>query len=66
MCDELCRQDLESLPLPKDWTANVRHAVLNVIGIVRIAMLAGCPSPASLYDPFAWIDLAMLPTDWVI
>ena len=41
MCDELCQQDLESLPLPKDWTANVRHAVLNVIGIVRIAMLAG-------------------------
>ena len=41
MCDESCQQDLESLPLPKDWTANVRHAVLNVIGIVRIAMLAG-------------------------
>ena len=41
MCDELCPQDLESLPLPKDWTANVRHAVLNVIGIVRIAMLSG-------------------------
>jgi transposase InsO family protein len=41
MCDELCRQDLESLPLPKDWAANVRHAVLNVIGIVRIAMLSG-------------------------
>ena len=41
MCDEFCPQDLESLPLPKDWAANVRHAVLNVIGIVRIAMLAG-------------------------
>ncbi len=40
MCDESRQQDLESLPLPKDWTANVRHAVLNVIGIVRIAMLA--------------------------
>ena len=39
MCDELCEQDLELLPLPKDWTENVRHAVLNVIGIVRIAML---------------------------
>jgi DNA invertase Pin-like site-specific DNA recombinase len=25
-----------------------------------------CPSPASLYDPFGWIDLAMLPPDWVI
>ena len=41
MCDELCRQDLELMPLPKDWTDNVRHAVLNVIGIVRIAMLSG-------------------------
>jgi len=41
MCDESCPQELESLPLPKDWTANVRHAVLNVIGIVRIAMLTG-------------------------
>ena len=41
MCDELCEQDLESLPLPKGWTDNVRHAVLNVICIVRIAMLAG-------------------------
>ena len=33
--------DAESLPLPKDWSATVRNAVLNVIGIVRIAMLAG-------------------------
>jgi hypothetical protein len=41
MCNELFQQDLESLPLPKDWTANVQHAVLNVIGIVRIAMLTG-------------------------
>ena len=41
MCDEFSQQELESLPLPKDWTANVRHAVLNVIGIVRIAMLTG-------------------------
>ena len=41
MCDELCQLDFESLPLPKDWTANVQHSVLNVIGIVRIAMLAG-------------------------
>ena len=28
MYDELCKQDLESLPLPKGWTDNVRHAVL--------------------------------------
>ena len=40
MGDELCEHDLEALPLPKGWGRNVRHAVLNVIGIVRIAMLA--------------------------
>ena len=26
----------------------------------------GSPSPASLYDPFGWLDLAMLPPDWVV
>jgi len=41
MCNEVCQQDVESLPLPKDWSATVRNAMLNVIGIVRIAMLAG-------------------------
>jgi transposase InsO family protein len=41
MCDELCGEDIGSLPLPKDWTDTVRHAVLNVVCIVRIAMLAG-------------------------
>jgi len=41
MCDELCGRDLELLKLPKGWTEDVRHAVLNVIGIVRIAMLTG-------------------------
>ena len=41
MCDELCEQDVEALSLPKDWHSFVRSAVLNVIGIVRIAMLAG-------------------------
>ena len=41
MCDELCEQDIESLPLPKDWAKSIRHAIMNVIGIVRIAMLAG-------------------------
>ena len=25
-----------------------------------------CSRPASLYDPFGWIDLAMSPPDWVI
>ena len=41
MCNEVRQKDVESLPLPKDWSATVRNAVLNVIGIVRIAMLAG-------------------------
>ena len=41
MCDNQCEQDIESLPLPKGWPKVARHAVLNVIGVVRVAMLAG-------------------------
>jgi hypothetical protein len=41
MCDEECLREVESSPLPMNWHACARHAVLNVIGIVRIAMLAG-------------------------
>ena len=41
MCDEVGQQDVESLPLPKNWHSYARNAVLNVIGIVRMAMLAG-------------------------
>jgi hypothetical protein len=41
MCDELREGDIESLPLPKDWAESVRHAVLNIVGIVRLAMLSG-------------------------
>ncbi len=41
MSDEICGQPVESLHLPKGWQPHVRNAVLNVIGIVRIAMLAG-------------------------
>ena len=41
MCNEVRQKDVESLPLPKEWWATVRNAVLNVIGILRIAMLAG-------------------------
>lgn len=40
MRNEPCAEDIELLPLPKDWTETVRHAVLNVVGIVRIAALA--------------------------
>ena len=38
---EMCEEDVESLRLPKDWRSYVRRAVLNVIGVVRVAMLAG-------------------------
>jgi hypothetical protein len=41
MCNEPREEDVESLPLPKDWAESVRHAVLNVVGIVRLAMLSG-------------------------
>ena len=41
MCENHCEEDIESLPLPKSWPLTVRHAVLNVVGIVRIAILAG-------------------------
>ena len=41
MHNDQCEEDIESLPLPKGWSQTVRHAVLNVVGIVRIAMLAG-------------------------
>ena len=41
MCDNQCEEEIESLPLPKGWSKTVRHAVLNVICIVRVAMLAG-------------------------
>jgi len=27
--------------LPKDWAESVRHAVLNIVGVVRLAMLSG-------------------------
>ena len=40
MCDNQC-EDIESLPLPKGWSKAARSAVLNVVGIVRVAMLAG-------------------------
>jgi hypothetical protein len=41
MPTETCQEDLERLRLPNNWRSSVRRAVLNVIGIVRIAMLAG-------------------------
>ena len=41
MTAETRDQDIETLRLPRNWSAAVRNAVLNVIGIVRIAMIAG-------------------------
>jgi hypothetical protein len=31
----------ETIQLPKNWSQSVRHSLLNVIGLVRISMLAG-------------------------
>ena len=39
MPDEIHEEEAESLRLPRNWHALVRSAVLQVIGIVRIAML---------------------------
>ena len=41
MCDELREGEIESLPLPKDRAESVRHAVLNVVGIVKLRV-ASC------------------------
>ena len=38
MCIEV---DNLSIPLPKDWSKSIRSAVLNIIGLLRIGMLAG-------------------------
>jgi hypothetical protein len=39
--EQVTDDELSSLKLPKNWSQTVRHTVLNVIGLVRIAMLAG-------------------------
>ena len=41
MSARICEKDVETLRLPRNWHWYVRTAVLNVVGIVRIAMLAG-------------------------
>jgi len=41
MCVETPEEDVESMRLPKNWHALIRTAVLNVMGIVRIALLTG-------------------------
>ena len=41
MASEISEEAVETLRLPKDWHSYLRTAVLNVIGVVRIAMLAG-------------------------
>ncbi|MBT5123593.1 MAG: hypothetical protein HOM32_03210 [Planctomycetaceae bacterium] len=46
MQDQLDEDDIESIRLPRNWSQTVRHAVLNVVGIVRVAMLAGGVRPS--------------------
>jgi hypothetical protein len=41
MSATICEDDVERLRLPRNWRASVRSVVLKVVGIVRIAMLAG-------------------------
>jgi hypothetical protein len=41
MTAELPEQNIETLRLPKNWNACIRNAVLNVIGIMHMAILAG-------------------------
>ena len=41
MSARICEEDVETLRLPRNWHSYVRSAVLNVVGIVRVAMLAG-------------------------
>jgi hypothetical protein len=38
---EIPEHDIEALRLPRNWHSYVRSAVLNVVGIVRVAMLVG-------------------------
>ena len=38
---EIPEHDIDALRLPRNWHSYVRSAVLNVVGIVRVAMLAG-------------------------
>ncbi len=41
MSAEVPELDVETRRLPRNWHAYLRSAVLNVVGVVRIAMLAG-------------------------
>ena len=41
MSARICEEDVETLRLPRNWHSYVQSAVLNVVGIVRVAMLAG-------------------------
>ncbi|NQU22143.1 MAG: hypothetical protein HQ567_12740 [Candidatus Nealsonbacteria bacterium] len=41
MCDDSAVDSIEALPLPTGWAPSVRSAILNVLGLVRVAMMAG-------------------------
>jgi hypothetical protein len=46
-----CEEDAESLRLPRNWHSLVRSVVLNFVGIIRIAMLAGREPPRLQQTP---------------
>jgi hypothetical protein len=41
MSAEIPEHDVETLRLPRNWHSYLRSAVLNIVGIVRVDMLAG-------------------------
>ena len=51
MCDELREGEIESLPLPKDRAESVRHAVLNVVGIVKLRVASYRHNAGFRHDP---------------
>ena len=70
MCDNQCEEDedIESFPLPKGWSKIARHAVLNVIGIVRVAMLvrlAPTSHRTQLHDGHSFDRWLLWPTMWI-
>ena len=75
MCYGLCEKDTEPLPLPKNWTETVRHAVLNVsttcciceVGelamprMLRTLILASISLTACLFRPATGTDIVSWP-----
>jgi hypothetical protein len=51
-CEQVT-DDLSPIKLPRNWSQTVRHAVLNVIGLMRIVMLTGREFLIEKGDTFA-------------